>query len=225
MPRIAKVPVFKQFSEAINCWERDALPMSISEIFGNEQAPLMIELGAGSCYFSRGFAQAHPDWNVIATDLKRDRLWKGAKRAVKDKLDNIAFINIDVAKLAQLVPDQSVDQLWLTFPDPYPKARQAKHRMNQPDFLKTYKKLLKPKGTFHLKTDDSNFFTETIENLEKQKWMLEIIEPDLHQSSLDGDELIRTRYEQEFMQAGIPINYLCATNQSFLFQRNKSFQL
>lgn len=171
----------------------------------------MIELGAGTCYFSTGFALSHPDWNVIATDLKRDRLWKGAKRAAKEKLTNIAFINIDVAKLTQLLPEPSADQLWLTFPDPYPKARQAKHRMNQKDFLSTYKKLLKTTGSFHLKTDDRNFFIETIENLVKAKWVLEIIEPDLHHSSRDGDELIRTRYEQEFMQAGIPINYLCAT--------------
>ena len=210
MPRTAKTPQFKAFTEALNCWDRDHLPASITEVFERE-APLMIELGAGTCYFSTGFASAHPDWNVIAADLKRDRLWKGAKRANKDKLTNVAFINIDVAKLAQLLPENSADQLWLTFPDPYPKARQAKHRMNQKEFLKTYKKLLKKDGSFHLKTDDRDFFIETIENLEKQKWQLEIVEADLHQSAISGNPLIQTRYEQEFIEAGLPINYLCAT--------------
>jgi tRNA (guanine-N7-)-methyltransferase len=207
MSRIAKTPVFRQFATADNCWERDSLPESLADVFDHE-APLMIELGAGSCYFSTGFAKAHPDWNVVATDLKRDRLWKGNKRAIIDTLTNIAFINIDVSKLEQLVPAASVDQLWLTFPDPYPKARQTKHRMNQKSFLSTYKKLLKPDGAFHLKTDDRNFFIETIENLEKAKWQFEIVEPDLHQSTQEADVLIMTRYEQEFTAAGIPINYL-----------------
>jgi len=168
----------------------------------------MIELGAGTCYFSTGFAKAHPDWNVAAIDLKRDRLWKGAKRAANDKLDNIAFINIDVAKLAELAPPRIIDQLWLTFPDPYPKARQAKHRMNQPSFLATYKKLLKPNGAFHLKTDDRQFFVETIENLLKANWQIEQLETDLQSSKISGDPLIQTRYETEFMTAGLPINYL-----------------
>ncbi len=210
MPRAAKTPQFQAFEEASNCWERDSLPQSMSEVFERE-ASLMIELGAGTCYFSTGFALAHPDWNVVATDLKRDRLWKGAKRAAKDKLTNIAFINIDVGKLQQLNNEASVDQLWLTFPDPYPKARQAKHRMNQPAFLKTYRKLLRKDGSFHVKTDDRDFFIETIVNLEKQKWLIETAEPDLHQSDIAGDALIQTRYEQEFIASDLPINYLCAT--------------
>ena len=210
MGRVPKTKLFEGFAQSQLCWDRDNLPESLEAVFEKDQ-PLMVELGSGTCYFATAFAKAHPDWNVLATDLKRDRLWKGAKRAEKQKLPNIAFVNIDVAKLAQFLPEQSVDQMWLTFPDPYPKARQAKRRMNQPNFLKTYAKLLTPTGSFHLKTDDRNFFVETVANLQKQKWEFQQLSTDTHRDYTDGDVLFTTRYEQEFLDAGLPINYLKAT--------------
>lgn len=209
MVRGAKTPIYDEFAQMPRCWDFAQRPSSLDEIFP-EHKKLMIELGSGTCYFSRGFAASHSDWNVLATDLKRDRLWKGANHARQQKLENIAFLNINVFELPDLLPDKSVDELWLTFPDPYPKDRQAKHRMNQPKFLEVYAKLLKPDGKFNLKTDDRNFFVDTVENLQKTDWEFEQLSTDTHREYENGEVLIETRYEQEFMAAGIPINYLKA---------------
>ena len=83
--------------------------------------------------------------------------------------------------------------------------------MNQLGFLETYKKLLKPSGSFHLKTDDRDFFVETIVLLEKANWQFDQISADSHRDCENGDQLIKTRYENEFIEAGIPINYLQAS--------------
>jgi len=209
MVRGAKVPIYDEFAQMARCWDFEKTPSNLKQIFP-ESKKLMIELGSGTCYFSRGFAETHPDWNILATDLKRDRLWRGAKTANKQKLENIAFLNINVFDLPTLMPEKSVDELWLTFPDPYPKIRQAKHRMNQPRFIEVYAKLLKIDGSFNLKTDDRNFFVDTVEVLENLSWEFEIISTDTHLDYQDGEVLIETRYEQEFIAAGIPINYLRA---------------
>jgi len=210
MVRAAKTPIYDEFARMPRCWDFEQTPSSLRQIFPDPKQ-LMIELGSGTCYFSRGFAANHLDWNILATDLKRDRLWRGATHAQKQKLENIAFLNINVFDLPTLIPEESVDELWLTFPDPYPKARQAKHRMNQSKFLEVYAKLLKPEGSFNLKTDDRNFFVETVEILEKHQWQIEELSTDTHLDYTEGDVLIETRYEQEFMAAGIPINYLKAS--------------
>ena len=210
MGRLPKAHSYAAFENNPNCWSKEVLPDSLDDVF-TRQNKLMIELGSGTCYFSTGFAEEHEDFNVIATDFKRDRLWKGAKRADKLKLTNVAFINIDVAKLVELIPEHSVDQLWLTFPDPHPKKSHKKRRMNQLGFLETDKKLLKPSGSFHLKTDDRDFFVETIVLLEKANWQFDQISADSHRDCENGDQLIKTRYENEFIEAGIPINYLQAS--------------
>ena len=210
MPRVAKTPVYKQFYDSKICWDFNNLPKNLGEMFPAKHQ-LLVELGAGSCYFSTGFAQKHTDWNVLATDLKRDRLWKGARRSMTQKLTNTRFLNINVMDLIEVLGSDSVDQLWLTFPDPHAKARQAKHRMNQPEFLEVYKSLLRKHGSFNLKTDDSGFFIESIENLQKHGWIVTSLSADLH-SDLDEkrDEAIKTRYETEFTEAGLPIYYLSA---------------
>ena len=84
------------------------------------------------------------------------RLWKGAAQALDEGLTNAFFLRSVIEHLEDHVPPGRVGEIWLPFPDPLPKNRQARHRLLSPLFLERYRRLLYPRGAIHLKTDDSD---------------------------------------------------------------------
>ncbi len=113
----------------------------------------MLELGCGKGEYSVGLAKAFPEKNFIGIDIKGARFWFGAKEAVETGLGNVAFLRTQIELVDCFFEGNEVDEIWITFPDPQIKYRRTKHRMTHPDFLDRYKKILKPGGIMHLKTD------------------------------------------------------------------------
>lgn len=191
-----------EFLELGNCLnENPQWPGRWHECYGRT-APLMVELGAGRCDFSLGYAALRPEWNVMALDVKPERLWAGGTRAVERGLGNIRFLRHDIGRLAEALGPQEVDRFWVTFPDPYPKKRHAKRRMTGAPFLETYKKLLKPTGDVCFKTDNPELFDFTLETLAEFPGA-QILEQtrDLHASPLKNDETgLLTFYEQKWIE-------------------------
>jgi tRNA (guanine-N7-)-methyltransferase len=89
----------------------------------------------------------------------------GAKIAIQKKLPNVAFLYLNINKLLEHIAPGSVEQIWITFPDPYPRARHAKHRLTSPFYMKIYRKILAPHGTIQLKTDDFALFSYTLDTI------------------------------------------------------------
>lgn len=208
MGRRAKTPRFEEFNSYVNCFDIKRKPRDWFDIFGNDN-PLTLELGAGKAEVSMGLAKKYKDRNFIAIDRKSDRLWRPAKSALELKLDNIAFLRLDILSLEELIPKKSVDEIWITFPDPFPRDKQAKHRMLNENFLQIYKKILKPDAFVHYKTDNSELFEWTVELLKNLKYIkIDLVERDLHNSNLDEEIKIITTYEKKFKNMGYKINYM-----------------
>lgn len=170
----------------------------------------VIEMGCGKAELSRALAQENPDINYVCVDLKADRLWKAAKLAGQAKLGNVIFIQSDILKIQEYLPEELADGIWITFPDPFPKKRQAKHRMLNRNFLDIYKQLLKSGGWVQLKTDNEALFEWTLELLARQPDVrIEQISFDMHESKdVPDDARHITHYESMFMGEGIRTKYL-----------------
>ncbi|OGF27862.1 hypothetical protein A2477_01540 [Candidatus Falkowbacteria bacterium RIFOXYC2_FULL_47_12] len=174
MPRkkYQKISELKTFANVL----QPAKPKRINwhAIFSNDR-PLILELGCGSGVYTRELAKLFLKKNFVGVDTKGARLWQGAKIALADNLTNVHFLRARVENIESyfaLLPlakgeagRGSVSQIWLTFPDPFPKKRQAKHRLTAPKFLEMYKKILAPGGELHLKTDDLNLLNYSVETL------------------------------------------------------------
>ncbi|MFH1326045.1 MAG: tRNA (guanine(46)-N(7))-methyltransferase TrmB [Candidatus Falkowbacteria bacterium] len=63
-----------------------------------------------------------------------------------------------------------ITDIWITFPDPFPRKRDIKRRLTSLRFLKIYKKILTPHGLLHLKTDDLNLFEYSLETAIAENW-------------------------------------------------------
>lgn len=182
----------------------------LADVASKGPKPLVVELAAGTAQFSLEHAKHQPRRTFVAVDIKSDRLYTSAKAALDQKLQNILFLRLPITKAGQYFKKQSITELWLTFPDPHPKKRSAKHRLTHTTFLRQYRDILKPAGTFHLKTDNRALFQWSLEQLVADTWHISELSFDLHASNLPLAYKVKTVYEQKFMNQGLPIYYLSA---------------
>ena len=198
---------FAKFHNAENCFEfyewRDFYQQRQPGIFG-------LEIGAGTGLFSVELAARYPDKLFAAIDVKADRLQKGAYIALEKGLDNIYFIRARADQIGDLFALSTLVNIWVTFPDPFPKKRAAGRRLTHPYFLRRYAQLLQPGGELLFKHDDRDFFCWSLEQLVAEKWQITELSFDLHESSLDDEYKIMTTYEQRWLNEGKAINFVKA---------------
>lgn len=196
---------FAKFSNAENCFEFDELIQGKS--LGDVN---VVELGAGTGLFSVELAARHPDRQFVAVDVKADRLQKGAYEALERGIINVRFVRARADQIEELFSAESLEALWLTFPDPFPRERSARRRMTHPIYLERYAKLLKKSGAFYLKHDNKEFFHWSLEQLVEQKWHIMELSFDLHESDLSDDYKVQTTYEKRWLKEGLTTNFVKA---------------
>jgi tRNA (guanine-N7-)-methyltransferase len=180
--------------------------------FGNTN-PIVAELGCGRGDYTVELARRFPAINFVGIDIKGARLWRGAKNALENKLGNVVFLRATIRKLEEYFAKEEVSEIWLTFPDPYPKRRHESQRLTSPGFLNLYRKVLKSRGLIHLKTDDPDLFRYSAETMRSNDWRIEEIYDDLYGNPVANEILyIQTKYEKQHLADGKKIRYLRATS-------------
>ena len=208
--RKRKLYKFAAFQNMANCYDDRNWPNAQGQIV-HDSRPLTVEVGAGTALFLTELAHLHPERQFIAIDRKSDRLYKGAKLAGELKLDNIVYLWSNVRNLASLLPGESVSEIWLTFPDPWPQESNIKHRLTNQKFLEQYHKLLRTNGALNFKTDNRPLFDWSAEQFDNEQWHITHLTHNLHDdSSASDDAKIMTTYESRYVSEGKKINYLSA---------------
>ena len=124
-----------------------------NELYFKNNHPIVLELGCGKGEYSVGLAQQNPHKNFIGIDIKGARFWRGAKTAITQQINNVAFLRTQIELIQQCFAPNEVSEIWITFPDPQIKYKRTKHRLTNATFLNHYAQILKPEGYIHLKTD------------------------------------------------------------------------
>ena len=115
--------------------------------------PIVVELGCGKGEYSVGLAKMFSEKNFIGIDIKGDRIWKGAKTSLSDKINNVLFVRSQIELIENIFSMNEISEIWITFPDPQIKYKRNKHRLVNMDFLNRYKNILINNGIINLKTD------------------------------------------------------------------------
>ncbi|THV61606.1 tRNA (guanosine(46)-N7)-methyltransferase TrmB [Flagellimonas alvinocaridis] len=178
--------------------------------FFKNNNPIVLELGCGKGEYAVGLAQRSPNKNYIGVDIKGARFWRGAKSALEQELENVAFLRTQIELVDQLFGENEVDEIWITFPDPQIKYKRTKHRLTNPMFLKKYKQILKPQGVVHLKTDSEYMHGYTLGLLQGMGHEICYANHDVYRNEGSPPEVleIQTFYENQYLEAGKPITYI-----------------
>jgi tRNA (guanine-N7-)-methyltransferase len=172
--------------------------------------PIVLELGCGKGEYSVGLAEKYPNKNFIGIDLKGARFWRGAKTAVETGLINVAFIRTQIELINHIFNENEVDEIWITFPDPQIKYKRTKHRMTNSEFLKLYKKILKPQGVVNLKTDSEFMHGYTLGLLHGEGHEVIYSNHNVYVNEGSPEEVtsLQTFYEKQYLEINKAITYI-----------------
>ena len=180
-----------------------------ADFFKNDN-PIVLELGCGKGEYSVGLAERFPEKNFIGIDIKGARFWRGAKTAVESGMNNVAFVRTQIELINHIFAENEVSEIWITFPDPQIKYKRTKHRMTNAEFLERYKKILKPSGLMHLKTDSEFMHGYTLGLLHGLGHEVIYANHNIYKNEGAPAEVtgIQTFYESQYLEVNKPITYI-----------------
>ena len=183
-------------------------------IFGNDR-PVYLEIGMGKGRFLMNMAKEHPLVNFVGIERYSSVLLRALEKYDTEEykdLQNIRFLCMDATEIENVFNQGEIRKIYLNFSDPWPKARHARRRLTSGTFLDRYAKILPPGGNLEFKTDNTELFRFSLEEIrEKEGWRLDKYTYDLHRNDEMNQENIMTEYEEKFSSLGNPINKLIAT--------------
>jgi tRNA (guanine-N7-)-methyltransferase len=195
------------------------------EFFKNKN-PLILELACGKGEYAVGLGAIHSSKNFIGIDVKGNRIWVGAKKALEQELHNVAFLRIQIEQVTEYFEKEEVDEIWITFPDPQLRFSKAKKRLTHPKFLRLYQQFLKPGGYIHLKTDSPDLYGFTKKVIGMYDCHLHRDIDNLYKEENIGPELkIKTHYESLDIAQSNRIYYLCFSLPEKLAGKEKDQEL
>ena len=170
---------------------------------------ITLELACGKGEYALGLGKLHPERNFLGVDVKGNRIWVGAKKALRENLTNVGFLRTQIDLIGTYFDPAEVSEIWLTFPDPQLRTSKAKRRLTHPKFLRLYQQILKPGGYIHLKTDSPSLYRFT-------KWVIAMYDLPLLQDIEDvyavetvSEALqIKTHYEALDIAQSNKVHYL-----------------
>lgn len=194
--------------------------------FFNNQHPITLELACGKGEYAVGLARLHADRNFIGVDVKGNRIWVGAKTALKEGLRHVAFLRTQIDRIASYFSKDEVQEIWITFPDPQLRSSKHKKRLTHPKFLRLYQSFLKNDGRIHLKTDSPVLYHFTKQVIALYQLSLLADTEDLYaQKNLSPELQIQTHYEGLDIAGSRKIHYLCFTLGHAVFNSETDLQL
>ena len=164
---------------------------------------LWVEVGCGKGRFTAETAEANPDVLLIAVERCREAMVVAMEKAQAMNLKNVFYIDMDVANIEEIFAGFEIDRLFINFPDPWPRKKNAKRRLTHRGFLDKYCRVIKEGGEIHYKTDNAPLFEFSVEEFQACGLQINNLTRDLHANGIVG---IMTGYEEKFHNLGTPIN-------------------
>ena len=174
-------------------------------------APLVIEIGFGGGHFLIDLAQKRPDTNVLGIEISLPSLRRGAQKAKVAQLDNVRVMQSNAWKvLWNMCEPETVDAVFINFPDPWPKAGHHHRRIISDRFLQLLATRMKSGATLDVATDHADYQEWVTEHFTRTPYF------DSRQGAIfvtEDNERLRTKYELTAIAEG-------RTCQYYKYQRN-----
>ena len=172
------------------------------EVFGNNN-PIHIEIGMGKGNFIVGMAQKNPNINFIGIEMYDSVLVRAVEylNTSELELNNLKLLLLDANNIENIF-EKEIEEIYLNFSDPWPKARHHLRRLSSKVFLEKYDKIFKGKKEIYQRTDNQGLYIYSLMSYSEYGYVLSDISFNLHG---DKEDLITTEYEDKFSSKGMPI--------------------
>ncbi|MDP5306171.1 tRNA (guanine(46)-N(7))-methyltransferase TrmB [Paracoccus spongiarum] len=177
------------------------LPISPSAIFGDER-PVWLEVGFGGGEHLVHMAATYPGIGIIGCEpfINGVAMLLGKIRAAG--VGNVSVHPGDARDLMDVLPDASLDRVFLMYPDPWPKARHHRRRFVTPEHLLPLARVTRPGAEFRVASDIPDYIRQTLEEVPPAGFDL------VADSDVPWPDWISTRYEQKALREGRPPRYV-----------------
>lgn len=174
----------------------ETFPPDWERVFGR-RAPLAVELGFGNGEFLAAAAAAAPEWDFVGIERPQQCLVRGVANLHAAGRANVRLVQGDGRYLLrELFPRQSLRLVLLQFPMPWPRARQAKHRVIGERLAATLADVLELGGGFELVTDQDWYAAAAAADLERAGCFA------VSAPAPPPERPLRTRYEHRWLAQG-----------------------
>lgn len=167
--------------------------------------PIYLEIGMGMGDFINESALRNPDIYYIGLEKDETCVARSILKAKENKLANFNVMLVNAGEIQEHIPFKTIDRIYLHFSDPWPKKGHHKRRLTYPTFLEKYKNILKDNGEIIFKTDNKDFFIDSLDYFKQAN--LETVDINYNYHSIKRDEPL-TGYESKFKDLGQAIYYI-----------------
>lgn len=211
LERFAEISAFENVTEFTDFQNpEDIKPKGkwTSEVLKGKH-PITLELACGKGEYTMALSEKYPKKNIIGVDIKGARIWKGAREALQRNRKNVHFLRIYIDHLDEYFAPGEVEDIWITFPDPYPRGSDRNKRLTSPKFLNIYQNVLKPDGSVRLKTDSDQLFAYTRRVIERTGCkILDLVENVYDERPGDPLLTLKTYFEKKHLKKEKTISYI-----------------
>lgn len=175
-----------------------------------------LEIGSGCGGFLIQMAEKNPSKRFLGVEVANNAFAIAVKKYVSlpegERPENLHFLNAPVEKLFPLIPQESLDVIYLNFSDPWPKKRHNKRRLTFPTKLNEYAVLLKKGGKILFKTDNDILYTDSKKYFLSVGNLFDLRFTDTYLVEENPDDCM-TEYEEKFRSKGQPIHRIEAVKK------------
>lgn len=163
-----------------------------------DRAALDLEIGAGQGLHAIRYAQAHPERTLLAVERTRDKFSRLAQRKAAHDLPGLHVLNADaVSVVTHFVRPATLERVFLLYPNPYPKARQANQRWYNSPFLNELRRKMRPGARLQLATN-LEWYAREAEHALVAEWGFELTQT----RELGTADRPRTHFEKKYLARG-----------------------
>ena len=173
----------------------------------SDSTELDLEIGPGTGSFFSHLTVSHPDRLFIAVELKYKPLIQSVRRLQSNYCVNARVIRYNARMLGDIFAPKELNNIYIYFPDPWPKKRHHKHRLITPEFIDMLYHLQIKNSFVEIKTDHQSYYEEIQSIFKESNYTISTyshyLQKDIH---LRGSNFI-TQFEKIFLKKNLPIYY------------------
>lgn len=187
------------------CMDPEEFKANWGSFYANPELPLSLELGCGKGRFISTISKNRPYYNYLGVDIDNLTLAKANRKLLADKPTNARLLRHDISKIDGYFGEEEVSEIFINFPNPWPKRRQKKRRLTHPKQLVQYRLFLKESGQIWFKTDDQDLYEASLEYFPLMGFKILSHTDNLITEEGEDPRSILTEYEERWRGQGMNI--------------------